>query len=615
MNAHYAQSSCGWVGQSDPISNRTYLPKVWTSPRFFSLQLPTQPLWENANERDAIFHVLRGCLTVILPSNREGCFRNMLPAIEKHETGWSLLVDGAPTILLGGQVHNSSTSDTSYTRKVFSKAKNLNYNFVIGSVNWNQLEPIEGQFDFTLVEGLIKAAEDNNLKLVILWFGAFKNAVSTYAPTWVRSDKNRFTRAELNLTEGSSTRTGSNPVISIFSKNLLQADSKAFCALMKFLKETDGNNTVVMVQIENETGLLGASRDFCNEANSAWNTDVPTTLIDGIQTRLLPQDLLTKEIWIKNGSKSSGTWAEVFGDAWESHEIFMAWHMGAYADSLAKAGKSIKNLPMYVNAWLGPQPGQDVAGQWPSGGPAKNVLGVWKIAAPNIDLLAPDIYIPDAATVMADYAREDNPLFIPESRHSAGNLFWALGNHDAIGYSMFGAEDGRVGNQMSEAFGILKEASNVIALAQREKRIKAVVLEPDQLELSVYFAGLNVKCLNSLGRLKRFVEVAGLDLEIKDFESKSELEESDVLIPSNSDSRPFALIIQESETEFLLIGKGINLEFTSEHHLIEIDKLEEGSFVSNKWIAGRELNGDERLQFVPLHDLGCAKIKILKFEK
>ncbi len=539
----------------------------------------------------------------------------MLPALQKHENGWSFAIDGSPTVLLGGQVHNSSTSNSSHIKKVFAKAKALNYNFVIGAVNWNQLEPEEGKFDFNLVEALIQEAESNNLKLVVLWFGAFKNAVSTYAPSWVRSDKNRFARVNLNLDKSASTRTGSNPVISIFSRNLLQADTKAFSALMGFIEANDKNHTVVMVQIENESGLLGASRDFCSEAEAAWKSEVPAELISGIQNNDLPQDLSTKNVWQQNGSNLSGSWSEVFGDTWRSHEIFMAWHMASYADSLAKAGKNIKNLPMYANAWLGPQPGQDVAGQWPSGGPSKNVLGIWKIAAPNLDLLAPDIYLEDAASVMADYARPDNALFIPESRHAAGNLFWALGKHDAIGYSMFGAEDGRVGNQMSEAFGLLKEATNVIALAQSEKRIRAILLEQDQLELKLEFGDLEVKALHSLGRLKRFVEVAGLDLEIKEFESKSELEDSDVLIPSNSEARPFALLIKESETEFLLIGKGVNLEFSSDLFDVEIDRIEEGHFVSNSWVSGRELNGDERLEFVPLHQIGCAKIRILKFDK
>jgi hypothetical protein len=540
---------------------------------------------------------------------------HMLPALQKHENGWSFAIDGSPTVLLGGQVHNSSTSNGLYLKKVFAKAKDLNYNFIIGAVNWNQLEPEEGMFDFTLVKSLIKEAEANNLKLVILWFGAFKNAVSTYTPTWVRSDKNRFERADLKLDKGASTRTGSNPVVSIFSKNLLQADTKAFSKLMEFLKDHDRNHAVVMVQIENESGLLGASRDFSAEAEAAWQSAVPAELISGIQKSDLPQDSSTKNVWQQNGSKVSGTWAEVFGDTWQAHEIFMAWHMANYADSVAKAGKQIKNLPMYANAWLGPQPGQEIAGQWPSGGPSKNVLGIWKIAAPNLDLLAPDIYLEDAASVMAEYARPDNALFIPESRHAAGNLFLALGNHAAIGYSMFGAEDGRVGNQMSEAFGILKEAANVIALAQSQKRITAILLEQDQLEMKLDFGDLQVKALHSLGRLKRFVEVAGLDLEIEDFEIKSELEDSAVVIPSNSEARPIALLIKESETQFLLIGKGVNLEFSSELFDIEIDRIEEGHFVANSWVSGRELNGDERLQFVPLHQIGCAKITILKFDK
>lgn len=539
----------------------------------------------------------------------------MLPKLERHGNNWSLLVDGAPTILLGGQVHNSSTSHEAKISQVFEKAKALNFNFIIGSVNWNQFEPTEGHFDYSLIEALIREAEINELKLVILWFGAFKNAVSTYAPTWVRGDRARFPRVNLNLPAGAVTRSGTNPVLSIFSKNLLNADSAAYCALLNFLNEHDRNNTVVMVQIENESGLLAVSRDFNDEANAAWKSKVPAALIHGVQNQLDLQDEVTREIWTSNGSKTVGTWQEVFGDSWQAHEIFMAWHMGSYANELAKAGKAIKKLPMYANSWLGPQPGQEKAGQWPSGGPSKNVLGIWKIAAPDIDLLAPDIYLPEAFAVMSEYARPDNALFIPESRHSVANLFWAIGNHGAIGYAVFGAEDSRVGNQISQAYGLLKEASKVIALAQRESRIKTILLEQYQLEMLIDFDGLEIKALNSLGRLKRFVEVAGLDLEIKDFEIKSELDDIQILIPADSELRPFALLIKESETQFLLIGKGINLEFASKNFDFEIDKIEEGTFVSNAWKKARELNGDERLQFVPLYEIGCAKITILKFAK
>ncbi len=537
-----------------------------------------------------------------------------LPTLTSHEHGFTFHVDGRPTILLGGQVHNSTTSSVASIAESFAKVRELNYNFVIGSLNWNQFEPAEGTFDTTLLQAQIKHAELNHLKLVLLWFGAFKNAASTYAPTWVRADRKRFPRAK--KVEGADTGWGTNqsPVLSLFSSDLLAADRAAFEALMTHLRDNDPKHTVVMVQIENESGLLGASRDFSDLAEAKWQAAVPSELIEGLQTKLLAADSVTKETWQAAGSKLEGTWAEVFGNNWQAHEIFMAWHMGQYANTLAEAGKAIKNLPMYVNAWLGPQPGQDEAGQWPSGGPSKNVLGIWKIAAPRVDILSPDIYIEDAISVMQDYARPDNALFIPESRHIAGNMFWSLANHSGIGYAMFGAEDGRIGNQMSEAYGVLVEATEVIATAAAEGRIKAVLMQPEQLELPLAFGEITVTATNSLGKLKRFVEVAGVDLELKDFESISELEGAAVTIPSNSDARPFALVIQESPIDFLLIGKGINLQFASSEFEVEIDRVQEGWFNNGEWITGRELNGDERLQFVPLHEIACAKIRILPFK-
>lgn len=526
----------------------------------------------------------------------------------------TLEIDGKPTILLGGQVHNSTTSSPITMAKAFAKAKALNYNFVIGSINWNQFEPSEGEFDFGLLEEQIKQAKANDLKLVLLWFGAFKNAASTYAPTWVRADRRRFPRAK--KVEGTAAAWGANqsPVLSLFSDALLQADKTAFQALMGHLRDHDSDHTVVMVQIENESGLLGSSRDFSEAAQNRWNSEVPSELIQGLESQLLqPNDSVTSETWQAAGGKKQGTWVEVFGDSWQAHEIFMAWHMATYANAVAESGKAMKDIPMYANAWLGPQPGQERAGQWPSGGPSKNVLGVWKIAAPMIDILSPDIYIQEAFDAMADYARLDNPLFIPESRHIAGNLFWALGNHAAIGYSMFGGERGRIGNQMSEAFGVLRECTAFIAKAQAEGRIQTVVMEKDDMETPLSFGDVTVTAVNSIGKLKRFVEFAGVDLEIKDFEPTHELDDVVVGIPSFSDARPFALVIQESATEFTLIGKGINLQFSSENCEIEIDSVHEGSFENEEWRAVRELNGDERLQFVPLHKISCAKVRILKF--
>ena len=59
---------------------------------------------------------------------------------------------------------------------------------VIGAASWAQVEPVEGEFDFSTVDAQIEAARTRGMRLVLIWFGAFKNAGSTYAPGWVRGE-------------------------------------------------------------------------------------------------------------------------------------------------------------------------------------------------------------------------------------------------------------------------------------------------------------------------------------------------------------------------------------------------------------------------------------------
>lgn len=495
-----------------------------------------------------------------------------LPRLVHHETGYSFEIDGQKTVLLGGQIHNSSSSSIESIDSSFAKVASLNYDFVISPISWKQFETTEGKFDFSLLQYQIRKAESLKLKLVLIWFGAFKNAKSTYAPAWVRSDVERFPRA-LNKVSGYPSDV---PTLSVFGQNLLEADLNAFTQIMRYLKSKDKKHTVIMLQIENEMGLLGSSRDYSAAAQTAW---------------------------ISRG----------ITDTWQENEKFMAEAFAKYANTLAKAGKAIKHLPMFVNAWLGPQPGQDEAGQWPSGGPSSLVLDVWKKFAPDIDMLTPDIYELKSLPVMEQYAREDNALFIPESRHVLGNLFWALGHHRAIGYSMFAAEDGRVGNLMAASYKILREAKLILAEAQASGRIRALLMrEPDAHEY-VQFGDLLIEPNDTLAGLKRFVDVAGVDLVIKDAEPVSELEDLAVVIESPGDSRPSGIVIQLNENEFYFIGKGINLSFSQPGYRIEIDDVEEGRFENEKWIPMRNLNGDERLNVVPLHEIACVKVTIQKF--
>ena len=323
------------------------------------------------------------------------------------------------------------------------------------------------------------------MRLVLIWFGAFKNAASTYAPGWVRRDPGRFPRAVVPARDTALfTYPGAmpKPVLTVFSPDLLDADRRAFVRFMEHLAEADPEHTVVMVQVENEVGLLRDSRDRSPVAEAAWRGPVPQALMDHLvehQGELRPE---LAALWARQGNRTSGTWSEVFGDDWQADEVFMAWGFASYCGALAAAGKAVKPLPMYANAWLGPQPGQPQAGDYPSGGPVGRVIDVWKAAAPSLDLVAPDIYVDDVKPVLRDYDRPDNPLFVPESRFAVGRMFWALGHHRALGFSVFGVDHARPDGQLGRACALLGEMEDVVTAAQAEGRIAGVLLDDGETE-------------------------------------------------------------------------------------------------------------------------------------
>ncbi len=539
---------------------------------------------------------------------------SQLPRVVRAESGrWQLVVDGAATVLFGGQVHNSTSSSAEHFEAAAEKLRQLNLTVALAPVSWELLEPEEGRFDFTQVDDLLDVARRHGLRLVLLWFGAFKNAASTYAPRWVRADRTRFPRAEVGDEQlrHNPFETEARATLSVFSPDLRDADEMAFVALLGHLAEVDAEHTVVMVQVENEIGLLGASRDHNEAAEAAWTADVPAPLLDYL---VAERDRLTPALataWASQGHRTSGGWADVFGTGWPAAEIFMAWHFASYADALAAAGKRVHALPMFVNAWLGPQPGQEQAGEYPSGGPASRVLDVWKAAAPSIDLLSPDVYVERAAEVLATYDRPDNPLFVPESLFSTSSLLLALGRHGALGFSVFGAEDGRPGNQFSSACALLAPMAGPLASAQSQGRVAAVVVDDPDAGAEVRLGGYTIAVRDAGHQLRRALLDMGVPAPTETTEQPWETEGAAVMAV-RSDGRPMGLLVQESDDTFLVIGTGLSLEFTHPSGPVEIDRLEEGRYSDGRWVRGRVLNGDERLQLVPLDRFGATRVTLLR---
>jgi len=242
------------------------------------------------------------------------------PVLEKRGNAVQLIVDGKPFLVLAGELHNSSSSSLEYMKDIWPKLQMSGMNTVLAAVEWALVEPEEGNFDFSLIDGLVEDARKHNLRLVLLWFAAWKNGQSHYVPEWVKTDFKRFPRVK--------TQNGKSlEILSPMSKVTAEADACAFTAMMKHVKVIDSEKrTVIMVQVQNEVGVLGATRDFSAMAEKAFSTQIPKDLILYLsenREKLLPEFF---QQWSKSGYKTSGTWEEMFGKNNYTDEIFMAYH-------------------------------------------------------------------------------------------------------------------------------------------------------------------------------------------------------------------------------------------------------------------------------------------------
>ncbi len=348
-----------------------------------------------------------------------------LPSIIQKDGRYALVVDGEPYLMLGVQANNSSAWPA-YLDKVWPAAETLHANTVELPIYWENVEPTEGKFDFSSVDLILKQAREHHLRLVLLWFGTWKNGSSHYTPEWIKLNQEKY---PFVVNEKGETVDSPSP----FSAAFLKADKDAFRLLMRHLKQADPERTVLMVQVENEAGEWGGVRDFGPQAQKAFAEQVPEKLVTGLR-------------------KQAGTWRQVFGD--DADETFMAWYVATYIEQVAAAGKAEYPLPLYVNAALRDpfKPGK--APSYESGAPTDNNIDLWKIAAPSISVVAPDIYLPDYAKYMKVidlYKRKDNPLLIPETGNSAAfarYVFAAIGQ-GAIGWAPFGLDLTRYSNQTS----------------------------------------------------------------------------------------------------------------------------------------------------------------------
>jgi hypothetical protein len=517
-----------------------------------------------------------------------------IPHLRKQGTATQLIVDGKPFLALASELSNNGATSVEYMKPAWSKIVDAKVNMVLAGVSWAQIEPQEGKFDFTVLDGIIRDARSHNIRLALLWFASWKNGQSSYLPGWVKKDFERFPR--VRIVEGTwpvfggesgqprAPFTGSIELLSPLGDASRDADAHAYAAMMRHVKAVDGQqHTVVMIQVENEVGIQGDTRDRSPAANKAFDGPVPKELMDYLQQHkdsLIPE---LRKIWEAAGFKPSGTWEEVFGKGRGAEEIFMAWHFARYVGRVVEAGKAEYPIPMFTNcpqSGFGRAPAPVKGGQ--SGGPMPDAMDVWRAGAPKIDIFGVDVYGFDFVMMCAKFTQSGNPLWIPETvggLEGAARVLYAFGRHDAIGFSpMNGGIDRRLtpDYELISGYDLIAQLTPLIAEHQGKGTMSAVLLEPKDPPKKIQLGNYTI----SVAFIKPRAEKRGDP-------------------PPEPPTLAGAIFISTGPDEYYVAGFGVSVAFapnTPGLPLAGLDTVEEGSFVNGRWVPGRRLAGDDTIE-------------------
>ncbi len=523
------------------------------------------------------FHALQ-LLVMLLAAGARVQAASPIPQLVQTGSHFRLMVDGHPFLILGGQTHNSSASDPKDLEPVWDSLVALHANTAEVPIYWELIEPKPGQFDFHLVDDIIDGARHHDLRLILLWFGTWKwveNSGMAYTPGWIKKDPGKYFHAR---------DAAGQPLdnISPFCAAAEQADSQAFSALMRHIRSIDSTqHTVIMMQVENESGLEGTDRDYSPEANRAYQSEVPARLMSYLTDHRSDLAPALAAAWAGRHNPSSGTWPQVFGGL--APEAFTAWYVARYINAVAAAGQAVYPLPMYCNAWP-ISPGEVRAGDWPSGTPTPHVLDVWKAAAPHIAVLAPDIYSARFRRIAAEYTRPDNPLLIVETSFAPSHapfVFSALAEFNGIGFSPFGidraVEHGRLNPgaaALAGSYQVLEPLLPLIEKFQYTGRLFSIVQGADKAE--TISLGHELAAVADFGPAFRFGPPR----------------------PNAAQAAPAGgIIIELAPDDYVVAGYGFSLvfrELQGPPRSPQFLSIEEGTFQGSNWVRRRLLNGDER---------------------
>lgn len=539
-----------------------------------------------------------------------------LPHLAKVGQSLSLIVDGSPMVLRAGELNNSTASSIRYMeeQRTFERLKALNLNSVIATASWELVEPVEGEYNFAEVDYIIEQARKHDMKVMLLWFGTFKNPFMTYAPSWVKQNPKKYPRAK--DADGNDLE-----MPSVFSEAVLKADARAYVATLEHIKKVDTDNTVVMIQIENEPGLRGTPRDYSPLAEKAWRADVPEQLVSYLKQNASTLQPDIKKAWEANGKREKGNWEELFGKSLttddgtnpilnQTEHFFTAYAFARYLDYMAIEGKRVLPLPTFVNSSVFRIDSRGIS--LGNGCSIPEFFDLYKAGAPNLDILTPNSYMQQLDQICEAFSWKGNPILIPESTVTGARALYSVGEWDAIAFSPFGIDSWAEGvlknpspeqQLFSDTYGAMAQMESLIEQHLGKESMRGVYIYNTRKEDTVTIGDYDI----TVSRGRSF-DIGAMMAPTGSFSAEKREE------PRFEGG---AIIIQTQKDEFYVVGYGLNANFTLregvKHSYCGYDAIDEGVFENGEFVEYRRLNGDERNVFLADGKITTLRVKMYHY--